>query len=356
MREDLYVRSIAMANDDVVVAVDFKDAAEEDMEWFWLWLVEQQLIVFNVMYDHGIIYNKTGKLVKPLACMYTAFKFLGGKKYSDSAARHSLKWAQTELLGWEQMGNDEIKTYMKDEKLTWEDVEQFDEDILLHYNGLDADATWSLYLIVKNLVRQNWDTWGEYFSEWHQDDCLTISMLWIESLQEGLPIDQDQLVIHHKECVDGTEVAKEEFFAAEEVAGGILEYNQKAAEAMRDAPMKNKFKKNGEPTKHWANRLAKYEENIKLNHFNLNSPPQLKWLLYEYAKLVPPKPTGSTDKESLGQLGHIGDLILNYRSWNTELKFAKQLVGSNNNGVLYPNVVFPGTDTGRVVSREEIAE
>ena len=62
----------------------------------------------------------------------------------------------------------------------------------------------------------------------------------------------------------------------------------------------------------------------------------------------------STDKESLQQIGEVGEILLQYREAKTELQFLNQLTELEEGGILHPNVVVPGTDTMRCVSREEI--
>lgn len=352
--KDLYIRSVAFANDDAVVCVDFLDCSSEDWEWFLKWVCEQRLIAFNALYDHGLLYAKTGKLVEPHADLYVAFKSLGGKKDSkDALATHSLKAAQVRLLEWEDKGNDEIKDYMRSNDYTWADVKKFDSEILLRYNGYDADSTWSLYQLIRELVKEHWETWGQHFNEWHKEECVGAVMLWIEALHHGMPIDEEQLASHTAECEKSRDAHLIDFLNHEMLREGVDAYNKQVVDEIRKTEP-TKYRKDGQITARWNKWLRKLEAAENINHFNTNSPKQLQWLLYGYAGITPPKENMSTDAESLNDIGEVGQLLLDHRKMVTELKFAKQLADSNKDGVFYPNVVYPGTDTGRVVSREEI--
>lgn len=352
--KDLYIRSVAMSNDDLVVGVDFLDASSEDWSWFLGWVYEQQLIVFNGMYDCGLLYNKTGKLLTPHADCYIAFKMLGAKKYSDANIGHGLKAAQTELLGWEEKGNNEIAEYMKDSGLWWSDIKKFDSEILLRYNCYDADSTWQLYTILRDFVAQHMNDWGQYFAQWHQEDCLSAAEEWIEALHDGMPVDIAHKDAYREECEAAKDKLLHSFFSHPQLRGGIEMYNKAHIEKIWENPPKKYKKGSSDLTHHWKLREKKYEEAVGKNHFNINSVQQLRWLLYGYAKLRSPKPDQSTDAESLGQLGEIGEILLNIRYYTSELKFLKQLDENIVDNTFHPSVVFPGTDTGRVVSREDI--
>lgn len=352
-----------MANDDLVVGVDFLGCSDEDWQWFLDWVVSQDIVSYNSMYDHGLIYAKTGKLVPPFMDCYGVFKSLGGKKRSDIPTSYGLKAAQIDLLDWEAQGNDEIKEYMTTNSYTWSDVKQFDRDILLTYNCLDADSTWSLYKKFKGIIEDHTGTWGDYYLDWVQQDCAQEVLLWIEALNQGMPIDETQLHDYAKECEELRDSLCSQFMNHEQLRDGVALYNKLVVESIWENPPQQ-FRKDGELTHHWRSRQKKYEEAKEVNHLNLNSPKQLGWLLFEYAKIPPPKynkdkrgnaTTPSTDAESLNNIGEVGELLLSYRNKVTELKFLTQLTDNNTNGVFHPSVVLPGTETGRVTSREDIA-
>lgn len=354
-RKDLWVRCMALANDNHVVAVDFRGALEEDMVWMWDWLADQELVTFNHIYEGGVMYNKTRRLVAPLVDVYIAFKALGGKKYSDSVCGHSLKWAQVELLGWSEKGNVELEKYMETNNYTWPDIKKFDRDILLHYNGLDADSTWALYGILKDTVKRCWDTWGEHFGPWHTEDCLSMTMMWVEALDAGMPIDLDQLHSYTAHCLSLKSRVQDLFFEHELIAPGVKEYNDKYVADILDVHESYiKVTKSGKVSVNWQNRLDQHKAAQGINHFNLNSPAQLKWLLYSSAGIQAPKADMSTDAESLNQIGEVGELLLEYRGAVSELKFLTQLGDGMEDGILHPNIVAAGTETMRAVSREDI--
>lgn len=358
---DLYVRTMAVSNNDCVVGVDFLGCSDDDWQWLMEWLPQQKLIVFNALYDNSVLYRKSGHkgALAPYADLYVAFKKLGGKKkFTDRLATHSLKSAQVQLLGWQDKGNDEINEYMKQEGLSWADVKEFDSELLLRYNCLDADSTWSLYLLFKELAQEHSETWGQYFGQWHREECMTSVALWVEALSYGLPIDEAQLEVHRQDCERNKDLYLQQFMNHPQLKEGIAAYNKQVVDNLRSVEPP-KHKKDGQITARWHKWAYKLEGAENTNHFNTNSVPQLQWLLYEYAKLPVPKLSDagrpSTDAESLNAVGEIGQLLLNYRKMTTELKFVTQLADNNINGVFYPSTIYPGTDTGRVVSREDIA-
>jgi hypothetical protein len=348
---NLYIRTVALANDSLVVGIDFLNCAAADWDWMMGWLCEQQLVVFNCLYDHALIYRKARRLVSPHADCYIAFKMLGGKKYIDANVGHSLKWAQVELLGWDAMGDSEIDAYMEANGLTWEEVRKFDREILLRYNCLDADSTWALYKLFQDLCKEHWDTWGQYFGAWHREDCLTAALAWIEAIDAGMPVDEDQLRVYTDMCTRDKDKYLQAFMEHPLLKDGIREYNEKHCASIWDNPP-TQYTKDGRLTANWVKRQAKYEAALKENHFNTNSPQQLQWLLYGHAKIASPKPNLSTDAESLQQIGEVGQLLLSYRNMVTELKFLTQLTDNNMSGVFHPSVRFPATKTGRVASGE----
>jgi hypothetical protein len=353
--KDLWVRSVALANDDYVIAIDFNEGSEKDLQWVWAWMATQEMITFNHIYEGGVIYAKTGLIVAPLVDVYLAFKALGGKKYFDSPIGHSLKMAQVELLGWHEKGDAELDEYKTKMGYDWADIKKYDKGIILHYNGLDADSTWALYKLLKDTVKRHWDTWGEHFGDWHTEDVLNMNDLWVEALQEGMPLDMPQLHSYTEECAVSKEEYHSRFMSHELIAPGIKEYNDKyLAEIITVHDKYIKVTKAGKVSANWQKRLDAYKEAEGGNHFNLNSPLQLRWLLYDSAGIQSPKPDLSTDKESLNQIGEVGELLLGYRSAKTELQFLNQLAANEIDGKIYPNIVVMGTDTTRAVSRESI--
>lgn len=354
-RKDLWLRSMAIANDNEVVAIDFKDCSQEDLDWCLGWVSRQEMVTFNHIYEGGLLLNKTGLLTAPLVDVYSAFKALGGKKYADSVAGHSLKSAQVELLGWAEKGNAGLEEHKEAMNYGWEDIAKYDKDIILHYNGLDADSTWALYGILKDTVKRHWDTWGEHFGSWHSEDCLNMTMLWVEALNTGMPIDLEQLTQYTEHCTQLKQRSYDLFMEHELIAPGIKEYNDAHLSAILDVHDNYiKVTKSGKVSANWQIRLDQHEASKNINHFNLNSWQQLQWLLYDKAGIRSPKANMSTDKESLQQIGEVGEMLLAYREAKTELQFLNQLSVLEEEGILYPNIVVPGTDTMRCTSREDI--
>lgn len=346
-----------MANAEYVYAVDCKDRDDEDWKWLCDWLPNQKLIVFNMLYEIPVLKILTGKWVTPAMDCYMLMKFLGGPHTSDLQVRHGLKAAMVEILEWSR--NDTLlKEYMKQNKYSWADVEKIDWDILAEYNALDADATWQLYLYFKELTEKYWDTWGQHLPDWHRDDCINAGMMQAESIINGLKIDEGNLEEYFAECTVNKQDLYSQFMNHELLSPFIAEYNRKTVDQLREK-MPDKYTRGNKLSKVWERRQEKIAIESAKNHFNIQSPRQLAWLLFEKANFKPLKfgtAGPSVDKETQQSMGPVGQLLLRHKALTTELKFLSQLRSNNTSGRLHPKVIFPGTDTGRVVSREEIGE
>jgi DNA polymerase I-like protein with 3'-5' exonuclease and polymerase domains len=355
----LYLRCFSVANSQSVLTVDCLECSGEDWEWFKSWIVSQKIIVYNMLYEVQVLFNITKQYITPHADIFMLMKFLGGPEYSDTMVRHSLKAAQVEILDWDTANDDELKTYMKDSGYTWSDVAKFDWQVLSKYSALDADSTWALYEYFKNMCKDYEDIWGSYTIQWHVEDCINAGMLQCESIVNGLKIDLEAMDAYTVECRTGFAATKDKFLTHKDLAPHIAEYDTLAVASIMQAEPKTKETKKGEPSKNYLKWQAKVEAASNTSHFNIQSTQQLAWLLFEKAKYRPTKygKSGpSVDKESQQSLGEPGKLLIAYNGFKNELKFLEQLRSNNTAGRLHPKVIFPGTDTGRVVSREEAGE
>lgn len=353
----LWMRCFAVADQDEVIAVDCKDCDKDDWQWFCDWLVIQPLIVFNMLYEVPVLKMLIKAWITPVMDCYMLMKFLGGPHSSDSMVRHGLKAAMVEIFGWEK-NDTPLKAYMQENCFTWANVRDIDWDILAKYNALDADATWRLYEYFKDLSEKHWTTWGKFLPDWHRDDCINAGMMQAESIVQGLKINESNLAEYTEECRTKKQELYSRFMNHELLSPYITEYNQAVIAQIADT-MPNEVTKTGKANKNWIKKQDKLKEYQAINHFNISSAKQLAWLLFEKAGFKPIKfgASGpSVDKETQQSLGEPGKLLLGHKAVTTELKFLDQLRSNNTSGRLHPKVIFPGTDTGRVVSREEIGE
>lgn len=351
---ELYVRCISFANDEAVVAIDFEaGGTPEQFTEFKQWLVEQQMIAHNTKYDFGVIYAKTGKLVLPYADTFGAFGHLA----NDEKRSWGLKAAQVDILGWSSKGDAELDDYKKKNGFTWQDIKKFDFSVLGKYNCLDTDSTWQLYKHMAK-VTDSYPEWGSYFWEAHRQDYLSEVLLQIEAQFEGIELDVDSLVSYDQELGIRIEEALERFMTHPDIGPHIQFYNDQVVDKER-SKNKPQFTKDGEVSKNWVKWQEKIKRMEASNHFNINSPPQLKWLFYTRMGIEPTRfseKTGepSCDKKALGEMGAVGGLLLKYRELVTTRKFTTQLINVNKGGMFYPNVILPATITGRAASKETI--
>ncbi len=349
---DLYVRSVALSNDDVVLAVDFLGATEAELEWWWSWCTKQKFILHNAQFDNGVIYHKTGVLLTPHADTFILFKMLGGKVHSHFEVGHGLKDAQEHVLGWPIRGDGELHQYMTETGLTWDRVKEFNWDILGYYNAYDADSTWQLYKIFKQMFEDQ-EEWGQTCIPWHQEDCLNECMMQIEAIYHGLDVDEEKSIEYTEYCQEELKRRTKDFYDFPDFADHLADYETRAIAAIADT-MPNQYNKDGKTvSKNWIKKQAKLEAAKEVRHFNLNSPQQLAVLLYDAAGYFSDQGR-TTKKDVLKTMGKGGALILSIREMNTELKFLAQLKYNTKEGKLTPTVMYPATITGRVSSKEEV--
>ena len=89
------IRSVAIANDYGAIAIDCEKLSKGDRLILTNWLMEQDLIAHNAVFDAGWLYAKTGKMPKIEACTLVLFKLLATEGYLGQ--RWGLKSAMTEL-------------------------------------------------------------------------------------------------------------------------------------------------------------------------------------------------------------------------------------------------------------------
>lgn len=340
------IRSVAIANDYGAIAIDCEKLSKGDRLILTNWLMEQDLIAHNAVFDAGWLYAKTGKMPKIEACTLVLFKLLATEGYLGQ--RWGLKSAMTELLGWPESNETDLYGWLKDNKLKAKDMAQAPWDVLGKYNVLDAAATWQLYKYLRSFIEEN--NWEAQILKFHKEDFRNLMELLIEQQIGGMHIDLKGLEDFDKKLEAEIEEKRQEFLNHGEVKSHVQYYQSVIIEEIEKA-MPPQYTKKGEVTARytkWQERLAAANSRID---FNIDSPKQLQWLFYERlfydCPIKTDKGVTSVGKKAFPHLGHLGKLMKQYRELRDRRKFVTALTNVQRDGILYPTVKPHGTVTGR---------
>lgn len=341
------IRSISLANDYGTVAIDLQTLSQSDRKWLTKWLLKQKLVAHNAVFDAAWIYAKSGMMPNIEACTLVLFKLLSTEGFLGQ--QWGLKVAMRDVLGWEESNEKDLYAWLKSNKLKASDMAQAPWDILGKYNALDSAATWQLYKYFLKIIEDN--DWKECLLDFHRQDFVNLIELTIEQQKEGMKINIDALTSYDERLKEEIEEKKQEFIRHPRVAPELEFYKRCVVEEFKKT-IPPQFKKDGKTTTarftRWEHKL---EELRRSQPFNVDSPQQLQWLLYERLMIDCPIKTDkglpSTGKKALPHLGELGKLLKAYRELRDRRKFIKSLQGVMRDGRFHPKLKIHGTVTGR---------
>ena len=333
---DFKVRTVGLGNDDIAVSVDLLGASQETVSKFGTWLLEQPYVAHNLAMEAGTLQSWLGNVGKPICDTYVVLADLA----SEERGPRDLGTAMVNLLDQEK-DSDAIKSYMQANKLIWEDVDQFDIDILGKYNAIDAWGCWALYKYFQTITDSYNDTWGQHYWQYHQEDCQTEVLLQVEAKIGGIHVEEAALLEEYDTSTANRDAALTSFLEHELVKPHIKEY-QKAAVAELEGNPPPQFTKAGKETARyskWVEKVATMKDELQ---FNTNSTAQLRWLFFDRMGLTPVEFTDkgepSTAADCLAKMGDTGQLLLKYRGLVTRLKFLTQVKEGTRDGIIRPSV------------------
>jgi len=343
---DFQVRSVSFHNDDISLAIELTYAQPEALRRLWNFIARHEfLIAHNATFEAGVTFAKTGIIPNIAACTRgLAFQLAGEGSPGQS---WGLKNLAKDLLGWEDWSREvDMGNVMN---LPW--------NLLGYYNQIDSAATWELFKLMKETVDKYKKTWGQYFWEYHQNDFMNLVKLQVETYANGLNVDLASIASYQATVDQEIKDRLHEFLHTPEVKAGMTEFNNNAVlEYIQKLEETPKYTKAGTLTKAWERNQEKLAEAQETQHFNIDSGNHLKWLLYSYMKLVPPKKTKkgapSVDYDALERIPIYGKLILDYRDSVSTYKFLRALTSNQKDGVIRISIRTPGTVTGRCSSGE----
>jgi len=336
--------SIGLCDGEKTVSIYFRDLQQCTNVCHWL--LTKKLVGYNYIFDGLFITKYTGTVPWPYRDAMVMYKALANEGITGQ--RWSLKQAMTEVLGWPEQNDLEMKAYMKEHKCAMHEVPW---EMLCHYNGLDALATWQLYEYLESKAAAFPALVDFWETEWAHLIAMLIEQHWL-----GIRTDpshyQNHLDTLHKEQED----ALEQFFF--EVQVSIDKFNLLAVESIAKALPKIQTKKDGTPSAMMAKHQAKVDAARGVNHFNTDSNDHLCWLFYDQLGYPVAKrtPSGapSVAKATLGKFGTAGKLLAKYRKKRDEAKFVVGLLDSMRQGRVHCDVRVHGTISGRCSSGREL--
>ena len=340
------VRSVALVNDSISIAIDLTTLNQQVATRLWSWLANHTaLVAHNATFEAGVIFSQTGRIpdisVDTRAMAYA----LAGE--GSPGQSWGLKSLAKDLLGAETWNEDiDINNMMNED---WSKVGK--------YNQIDTHYTWHLYLLMSEVIHENSATWGRYFMDYHQLDVMNMIRLQVEAYACGLHLDVDHLTKYGSE-VDAQIASKLfDFHAHPKVLPAVAEFNRQVIAQYEAKMLRNaQTTKEGKPRAAYERARVAYEMAKHEQHFNIHSNAHLQWLIYDYLKIPPKTKTdggkASVSAEALEGIPEIGKLILEYREPLAMRKFITSLTNNLQGGKVRIPIRAPGTVTGRCSAGE----
>ena len=348
MEKGYQIRSVSFHNNDISLAIDLCNpkVKESTRKRLLDYIANHKgLIAHNAMFEAGVTFAMTKISPAILCCTRGLAMQLAGE--GSPGQSWGLKALARELLGWEDWSKG----------LDMGNCMGMDWEVLGRYNQIDSAATWELFCMMREIVDQHKDTWGQFFWEYHQQDFLNLVDLQVETYFHGLNIEVESTQLYSQTVGQEILDKKAIFLEHEDIAPGVKAFNDSVIdEFQKGLNLIPKFKKDGKTTVRWKIAIQTLEELKASQNFNINSAKHLCWLFYEYLKIEPPQLTKSgapsVAAESLERIPIYGELILDYRSSIATFNFLRALLSTQKGGLVRIPIKVPGTITGRCSSGE----
>lgn len=330
-------------------------------------LFTYELSAHNVMFDAAALWRMAKDLERPelwanwSVCTYGLYRQLASEGHPSQ--RWSLEYAQYELLGWERSNKDDVAEwliahgftkrqkdgYVADKAELW----RVPPEILGRYCCMDASSTLQLlsYVLLPAV-----DRFPEVM-DYHQKEFMDLTKSILEAFFRGIWIDKEALEAHVAKLESDIVRLTQGILDYPAAKSGVEEYNKFKIEEIR-AKEPAKLTKAGKESANWVKWKAKLEKAEATQHFNLASPTQLNWLLYEWmefpAKFLTDSGGPSSCEDALLGMGEFGRLIIDERALETELGFIKTCLeklrfdAAEGRWLLHPQYRNPGTLTERL--------
>ena len=340
------VRSVALVNDKINLAIDFNTLDKDKADRLWGFLANHKgLIAHNATFEAGVIWSQTKVIPDVHICTRAMAYALAGE--GSPGQSWGLKSLAKDLLGAEDWNEEiDINNMMSED---WTKVGK--------YNQLDTHYTWYLYRLMAAVIHENSDTWGRYFMDYHQLDVMNMIKLQVETYVNGLHIDTDHLDRYSNQVQEEIKGRELGFFSHPKVAEGVEVFQETVIQKYwTKLHATKKEKKDGTVSQAYLKAQVDYQLAKTTRHFNINSNAHLIWLIYDYLGMTSKTKTDgggrSVSADALSSIPEIGKLILEYREPLAMSKFLAALTNNLQGGKVRIPIRAPGTVTGRCSAGE----
>jgi DNA polymerase I-like protein with 3'-5' exonuclease and polymerase domains len=320
------------------------------MAGLWAFLLKRKVVAHNFWFEGAIIYRFAGALPEQFSCTRLLFKMLASEGWLGQS--WGLKEAMVDILNW-PVNTTFLNEWLKQNKKTAAQMSDAPWHILGWYNQLDAAATYELWQCFTDTLESGNFAWKDYFVDYIQEAYSEYRQL-LTSNHVGIPIDQEALLNYKTQIERNIVELSTKFLTDVSIVEYITKFNKNVVEQLLEKEPPSTTA-SGKPSTRHAVWKAKLEVLMNTNHFNLDSPKHLQWLLYGQLKLSPPDTTEkgdpSVDKTSLKMLSSTFSplkSLLEYRTHRDVLKFLVSLESSIIDGMYRPSYKVPGPVTSRL--------
>jgi len=341
--------------------INLVNCTPELKQWLVDKLFKHRLLAFNVVFDGLILQHFSGEYFWDnwLSCCYGLFKQLATEGYLNQS--WSLEEAEHRLLGWPESNKDGLNTWLIENGCINKSTKAADKsqmwkapfEVISKYCALDADACWQLYFLVFVPYLKRFP----FLKIYHERYFINAIKLAVEQYMYGNAIDTGKLISYNKELLNNIKDFELKLLTHPQVVEHIAEYNEFKVQEFTDTRKpKQQFKKDGTISKNYINYINKIEELKKINHFNLNSDEQLRWLLYERLEMPISVLTKSgkpaVSNKVLKGFGEVGQLLLDYNGLTKLQGYVQTVIDEVREGIVHVKIRPGSTLTGRASGGE----
>jgi hypothetical protein len=259
----------------------------------------------------------------------------------------------TDILGWDEPNTAELYSWLAENKLGKAEMSKAPWEILGPYAALDADATWQMFKYLSSVIQSLPIPIQEAMIDCQRGDIVNEINLVVEQQIIGMQVNLQKLAILRAKLEEQILGHRDNFLTQPRVVAVLTGLRDRAIATLEQAEPE-KLTKTGSVAKRWESWSVKLAElKVQPAHelFNIDSPKQLAWLLYQELgyKVVTRTEKGdpSVDNKSLIIFGELGDILRKYRKLRDKLKFVSSLEEVQIRGVFHPTMRISGTITGR---------
>lgn len=346
-----YIRAVSLASSEACIAIDLLSLDQPVLDLFWVWAQAHPGFIFHNAAFDTLWAAVHGKPIKIKACTSALFRHVATE--GELGQSWSLKTAMTDVLGWESPNTIALYMWLDQNRLGKNEMSKAPWELLGPYAALDADATIQLFVYLSSVIDRLPKHLAENMWEYHYCDTINLIELVTEAQIEGMTVNVEKLQKYGEELkvLIAAEIRN---FVEEGAIKKVLSTLKTAQIEALSIAEPEEMTKTGQIAKRWQSWAIKVMEQIDAplsEIFNIDSPQQLSWLMYEKLGYKVMRETeggaASVDAKSLPYLGDGGRVLMKYRKLREKLKFVTAALNVQQNGLFHPTLKVAATVTGR---------